>query len=99
MDQINKQRFFPDSSRSGYFPKGVDMPEDSKDVESTSSSADSRDEEEADHSNDEAAVEKFTGAWGGTGVPDKMEYFRHKPQDVYTVLQMKVDSSSSAGDW
>ena len=78
IDQINKQRFFPDSSRSGYFPEGVDMPEDSKDVESTSSSADSRDEEEADHSNDEAAVEKFTGAWGGTGVPDKMEYFRHK---------------------
>ena len=80
IDEINEQRFFPDSSRSGYFPKGIDMPEDSKDVESTSSSGDSRDEEEADHSGDEAAaaVDRFAGAWGSTETNDKVEYFRHK---------------------
>ena len=78
IDQINEQRFFPDASRSGYFLKGVDLPDDSKDVESTSSSGDSRDEEEMDHSGDEAAVNRFAGAWGGTGTHDEVEYFRHK---------------------
>jgi hypothetical protein len=78
IDSINAKRFAPDASRSGYFPRGTDLPEDSKDAESTSSSGDSRDEEEADHSGEEAAVEKFTGSSGDTGVPENTEYFRHK---------------------
>lgn len=34
IDSINAKSFDPDASRSGYFPRGADVPEDSKDVES-----------------------------------------------------------------
>lgn len=40
IQQINMGNFDPDASRSGYFPKGSALPDDSKDVESTSSSCD-----------------------------------------------------------
>ena len=66
------------AARAEHLPKGVDILDDFEDVKSTSSSADSRDEKEAGNSDDEAAVEKFAGALGGTGLLDKMEYFRHK---------------------
>ena len=73
---------------------GADLLEHSNDVESTSSSGDSRDEEEADHRGDEAAVEKFTGAWGDTGVPDNTEYSSTRHRGVCTSLQMKLVTSS-----
>eukprot|EP00435_Cladocopium_sp_Y103_P009360 s4141_g2.t1 len=41
--------FVPDATRSGYFPKGGAPEDNSKDDASSSSSCDSRDEEEAEH--------------------------------------------------
>ena len=78
IDQIVARAFCPDASRSGYFPATRNLPDDSKDAESTSSSCDSQDEEEAQHSEDEKAVEKFAGGWGDVGMPEQTAYFRHR---------------------
>ena len=76
--RIKRGHFDPDTTRSGYFPQSNIVPDDSKDVESTSSSGDSQDEEDADHSADEAAAEKVAGTWGGELGADSSVYFRHR---------------------
>lgn len=78
IDQIVGGKFCPDESRSGYFPGARTLPDDSKDADSTSSSGDSQDEEEAEHTEDEKAVEKFAGVWGDVGLTDPTIYFRHR---------------------
>ena len=77
IDEIVAQRFCPDASRSGYFPGESAAPADSKDCDSTSSSGDSQDEESMEHSEEEEAVEKFTGTWGDAGAVESSVYFRH----------------------
>eukprot|EP00435_Cladocopium_sp_Y103_P065535 s892_g27.t1 len=90
VQQIKDGRFDPDASRSGYFPKGVQLPEESKDIQSSSSSGDSRDEENYEHSEEEKAVEKFAGEWGGAAGPEGAVYFRHK---VSRCLHLTSDES------
>ena len=78
IQQINADNFVPDASRSGYFPAGNPTSYDGKDVESTSSSCDSMDEEVFSHSADEQAVEEVAGTWGGDMSSEDALFFRHK---------------------
>eukprot|EP00435_Cladocopium_sp_Y103_P025590 s3086_g6.t1 len=77
IDDIVGDVFQPDASRSGYFPQSSDLPENSKDQDSTSSSADSMDEEDADRTDEEAAIDKFAGRFGPEGPEESVVYFRH----------------------
>lgn len=78
IQQINLGNFMPDASRNGYFPKGAPANYEGKDSESTSSSGDSKDDEDFEHSADEQAAEVVAGKWGCTGETDGSLFFRHK---------------------
>ena len=78
IQSINDDIFDPDATRSGYF-KGAPVPDESKDCESSSSSGSSQDEEEFDHTDDEAAVDKVVGDWGQHAVGgEEQTFYRHK---------------------
>eukprot|EP00435_Cladocopium_sp_Y103_P045753 s3116_g13.t1 len=70
IDDILGEVFQPDASRSGYFPTDGNIPENRKEHDSISSSGDSLDEEDADHTEEESAVDKFAGKFGPEG-PDE----------------------------
>lgn len=78
IDDIRSKTFIPDASRSGYFPQGGAPLADTKDDASSSSSGDSRDEDEADHTDEEQALEQFAGKWGPEIPESQAVYFRHK---------------------
>ena len=78
IDDIRSKTFTPDASRSGYFPQGGAPLADTKDDASSSSSGDSRDEDEADHTDEEQALEQFAGKWGPEIPESQAVYFRHK---------------------
>eukprot|EP00435_Cladocopium_sp_Y103_P004798 s1913_g1.t1 len=77
-EAIRAQTFVPDATRSGSFPKGGAPEDNFKDDASSSSSCDSRDEEEAEHTDEEEALEKFAGTWGPEMLECDAVYFRHK---------------------
>ena len=61
IQQINLGSFVPDASRNGYFPTGAPADYEGKDSDSTSSSGDSKDEEDFEHSADEQTLSRRTG--------------------------------------
>ena len=75
--QINDHHFDPDASRSGYFPAGEPTVYEGKERESSSSSCDSKDDEQFEHSADERALEEVAGTWGGERPVECAVYFRH----------------------
>ena len=78
IQQINLGSFVPDASRNGYFPTGAPADYEGKDSDSTSSSGDSKDEEDFEHSADEQAAEAVAGKWGCNGETEGSLFFRHK---------------------
>lgn len=78
ISDINNKEFSPDQGRSGMFRRADrNAPVESKDTHSTSSSCDSQDEEEWQHSEEEKAVEQVAGPWRTDECSNQMVYFRH----------------------
>ena len=90
LDDIKANVFLPDSTRSGYFPKGGAPSDNCRDEASSSSSCDSRDEDETNHTDEEQALESFTGKWGPEMPEEDVVYFRHKTSRC---LHATVDES------
>ena len=82
---VRLQQFFPDATRSGYFPSDA-LPEDASmeqqsdgSGDETNSSRGSLSEEDVNHEEDEAVVSEIVGKWDPKGADDPAQQFaRHR---------------------
>lgn len=103
IESINSGVFCPDAGRGGHFVKKDDGADDtskdvlSKECASTSSSADSADEEEIQHSEDERAVEDVAGTWSKDIAADDMSFYRHPISRCIHVVSDEAGATFKCG--
>ena len=100
VSDVRDGKFFPDSTRSGYFVAGSKAQEEQGASSSSSSSEDSADEEEPDHQGEEKAVERVLGKWdAGLKVEalEGLQYFRHAVSRVIHVVSDEAGNTFMCG--
>lgn len=98
LQAINTGEFDPDSGRGGFFIKHKpDHEALSKAQESTSSSAESADEEDVQHSEDEQAFEAVAGSWNAMTDQEEKFFFRHSVSRCIHVISDESGVSVRCG--